>query len=354
MKPTRTTLVGVALISALAGGCGRDARPDAQHDAQPAESALGTIHGEIPGEDNSQLSEHLSAAVIWAKLLASGARSDLPMDPLEEYAEHLDREVEWSMGLGSVLETGGLSGDPASVAEVWQRTASRLKQAWSQTTEVSAILHAPVPDRKALAHAAEAVADRVEAAGAEHDSLVGLITDPGDRFRMFALSLPHHELAVHQGALARALKSLGTGPDWPDRWREELPQITDELDDASSALTGLADRLDPLLDTYSRERRDDAFNMWTDQIRHAHANVQEQLRRLELELEAPRPDLGVALGLVGNAREEIEAAQVAHRKIAAELGQPYPDYDGSLDQGPRAPLPAPAPPSESIPGLPKS
>jgi hypothetical protein len=312
MRLERKTILAVAFTAALAGGC---SQPDRSETAVPASESPAIAV-------DSQITDHLAAAAVWGDLVATGARSDTPTAPLAAAAAHMDEEI--SRALFLAREPGN---EP--------RTVGNLEDARSHAMEAGKVLASPAPDRGALAQASEKASAAVQAAGEAHDSIIPDLSDPGHPFRMFALTWPHHELAVRYALLDADLTAIESArdPHWAETWTARLDPLERDLVDSRSAFRAFADKLDPILvKTYGHERRDDRFNAWTDEIRAKHDAIQKAISSLRVDLSQKTPDQAAALAALDSIRNDLDAAREDHRKLAQEIGEPYPDYEAAISE----------------------
>lgn len=286
-------------------------------------------------DEHSALTDHLSAAAIWSELLARGAESSDPdVTRLDQHAAYLEGELREALDLASQLEDQPLPEDAQIRSESGRRVVEHLGEAMDHMPGIRASLPASRIDAGALAAAADASRAAIEAAAMAHDSMVVDIPSPDLRYRMFALTWPHHELALGHAGLLDTLDTLAadTGTGWESRWRSALPRLEASLERSRAGLRGFADQIQILpgvvgkSSSYGRERRDDTFNEATDTIRQSHETASDNLEALGRELLPPRPDQTRTLERVTAIRTAILNAQAAHQRAADEFGQPCPDY----------------------------
>lgn len=319
MTQERKAILCVALTAALAGSCSQPDRPETAGPA-PDNPAIAL---------DSQITDHLAAAAVWGDLVTTAARSETPVALLAAAAAHMDEEI--SRALLLAREPGGEV--PGGAPAGHHRTVEKLETARSHAMEAARVLATPAPDRQALARASEETSAAVQAAGEAHDSIIPELSDPDHPFRMFALTWPHHELALRYTLLDRDLTRMESVRDsrWRDAWTVQLDRLEDDLVDSRTAFRAFADKLDPVLvKTYGHERRDDRFNAWTDEIRGKHDAIQKRIDSLRAELSTDAPDRAAAIVTLESLRADLDTARQDHRKIAQEIGEPYPDYEAAL------------------------
>lgn len=327
MTLERRAFLATALAVVLIGGCSQPDRPGPAETQAAANPAIAL---------DSQLTDHLAAAAVWGDLVTTLARSDTPIAVLAAAAAYMEEEISQALDLAKDPGTEALGGDAGQIDSAGQRRVEKLQEARTHAIEVGRVLAATPPDRAALAHASQETSVAVQAAGEAHDSIIPSLRDDQHLFRMFALTWPHHELALRYALLDSDLTRMDAarGSTWTQVWKIQLDRLENDLVDSRSAFRAFADKLDPLVNTYGREQRDDRFNAWTDEIRRQHDAIQRLIGDIRAELGQAAPNLMAATASLESIRTDLEAARENHRKIAGEIGEPYPDYSAALGQAP--------------------
>lgn len=329
--------VSTAVLILLTLGCSSEPTP-----LPPGEAA-----SDLTRQNHDELTEHLAASLTWTELLLSGAdpESDLSQPQLENAATRLEQELRSALDLVGQIQTEAESQKDTRLEIALPRIQLRLQDAQTYLEPIRRAIGPGQSNREALRLPAEHVEEAIDSAAMQHDALASMSTARSLDFRLFALSWPHHQLAfAHEGLLWNVDRmEAQNGAQWASGWRQGLEELEALLDDSRAALRAFADRLDPQLHDYFPERRDDRFNSLTDEIRQDHRDAADFLARLRAELSKSQPSRTDSLSLLEQFGDAIKTAREAHRTVAAELGQPYPDYRSAFGQPTRAESPTPTP-----------